>query len=295
MRSSSPKIERARPLLGTTVSIRVHGLVQADAHRAIDEAFGEIALVHRLMSFQQPESDVSRLNRDASMRTQDVHPATFEVLHWARAIAAASEGCFDITVATRLVEWGILPAPDSRYPPDPHADWRDIELGEDYGVRFRRPLWIDLSGIAKGYAVDRAIEKLLRHGATQACVNAGGDLRICGSEAEAIALTHEKPSAEGIPFLEVENAAVASSSGHIERRRHDGDIVGPHVDGRNGGAVATDRFASVVAESCLLADALTKPVLILQEASDALLQRFGASAHLYDANRGWRHLPGAQA
>jgi thiamine biosynthesis lipoprotein len=293
MRSPSPRIERARPLLGTTVSIRVHGLIPADAHRAIDEAFGEIALVHRLMSFQQSDSEVSRLNREACERTQDVHPATFEVLHWAREIAEASEGCFDITVAGKLVEWRILPAPLSRHRPDPRADWRDIELG-DYSVRFRRPLWIDVSGIAKGYAVDRAIETLQRHGATQVCVNAGGDLKICGPEAEAVALRHEKPIPEGIPFLEIENAAVASSSGHIERRNHVGEIVGPHVDGRDGGAVPTDRFASVVADSCLIADALTKPVLILQETSSALLRRFGASAHLYDASRGWRHLPGAE-
>ncbi len=295
MRLPLLRIERARPLLGTTVSVRVHGLAKADAHRAIDEAFEEIALVHRLMSFQQPESDVSRLNHDACERTQDVHPATFEVLHWAREIAEASEGCFDITVAAKLVEWGILPAPHSRHAPDPHANWRDIELGEDFSVRFRRPLWIDLSGIAKGYAVDRAIETLRRHGATQACVNAGGDLRIYGAESEAVALRRDSPATEEMPFLEIENAAVASSSGHIERRGHEGGIVGPHVDGRDGGAVPTDRFASVVAESCVIADALTKPVLILQEASGALLRRFGASAHLYDALRRWRHLTGAEA
>ena len=290
MRFSLTQIERARPLLGTTVSMRVHGLSESDANRAIDEAFGEIALVHRLMSFQQAESDVSRLNREAAVRTQDVHPATFEVLYWAREIAEASVGCFDITVADKLVEWGMLPAPDSRHPPDPQADWRDIELGEDYGVRFRRPLWIDLSGIAKGYAVDRAIERLQRHGAVQACVNAGGDLRIYGPHAEAIALRHEKPASEGIPVLEIENAAVASSGGDIERRGHEGEMAGPHVDGRDGRAIPMGRFASVVAESCLIADALTKPVLILQEASGALLRRFGASAHLCDATCGWRHL-----
>jgi hypothetical protein len=49
-----------------------------------------------------------------------------------------------------------------------------------------------------------------------------------------------------------------------------------------------------VAESCLIADALTKPALILQEASGPLLTRFGASAHLYDSSRGWRHLPGTK-
>jgi thiamine biosynthesis lipoprotein len=178
----------------------VHGLIDADAHRAIDEAFGEISLVHRLMSFHEAASDVSRLNREACGRTSDVHPATFEVLHWAREIAEASGGCFDITVAAKLVAWGILPPPDSPHAPDPHADWRDIELGEDFSVRFRRPLWIDLGGVAKGYAVDRAIEKLRRHGATEACVNAGGDLKIYGPEAEVIALRPEHLTGKAYRF-----------------------------------------------------------------------------------------------
>lgn len=280
-------------MLGTTVAIRVHGLSERDAHRAIDEAFAEIAAIHRLMSFQEPESDISRLNREACDRTQDVHPATFEVLYWAREISEASGGCFDITIAPKLVAWGLLPAPACRHAPDARADWRDVELGEDYSVRFRRPLWIDVSGIAKGYAVDRAIEKLRSHGVSQASVNAGGDLRIYGPEMERVSLRPEEAPSEGMPVLEIENAAVASSSGHLERRLHEGELRGPHVDTRNGQPVATDRFAAIVAESCLLADALTKPVLILEEESETLLQRFGASAHLHDARHGWRHLSGA--
>jgi thiamine biosynthesis lipoprotein len=80
MPSSLPSIERARPLLGTTVSIRVHGLSDTDAHSAIDEAFEDIALIHRLMSFHETDSDVSRLNREAADRPIEVHPATFDVL-----------------------------------------------------------------------------------------------------------------------------------------------------------------------------------------------------------------------
>jgi thiamine biosynthesis lipoprotein len=278
-----------RPLLGTTVVIRVHGLGETDVHRAIDEAFAEIALIHRLMSFQDRDSDISRLNREASERTQDVHPATYEVLHWAREIAEASEGCFDITVAGRLVDWGILPAPASRHPPDAQACWRDIELGEDYSVRFRRPLFIDVSGIAKGYAVDRAIEKLQSRGMTQACVNAGGDLRVYGPEMERVMLLPEHMPQDGMPVLEIANAAVASSGGHLERRRRGGQICGPHVDGRNGEPAATDCLVSVVAESCMIADALTKPVLVLQDKCVPLLRRYGASAHIHDPERGWRH------
>jgi len=220
-----------------------------------------------------------------------VHPATFEVLHWARRIAEVSDGAFDITVAPKLVGWGLLPAPASRYEPDPTANWRDVELGDDYSsVRFRRPLWIDVSGIAKGYAVDRAIERLQHSGARQACVNAGGDLRVIGPEEERVALQLPM-AADALPVLNIENAAVASSSGHVEQRLHKGEMCGPHVDAQCGIAVPTDRFASVVAETCLIADALTKPVLALGADSEDLLREFRALAHFHDPALGWRHLP----
>ena len=291
MRSPSLRIERARPLLGTTVSIRVEGLAEAQAHRAIDEAFEEVALIHGLMSFQDKDSDISRLNDEACVQTVEIHPATFEVLHWARRIAEASNGAFDITVAPKLVQWGHLPAPLSRYGPDGQASWRDVELGEDYtSVRFRRPLWIDVSGIAKGYAVDRAIERIQQFGARRACVNAGGDLRVLGPDEERVALQLPMPE-DGLPVLTIQNAAVASSSGHVQQRFHRGELRGPHVDTRQGTPVPARRFACVVAQSCLIADALTKPVLAVAADSEGLLRAFGASAHFHDPALGWRHLP----
>ena len=290
MRSPSLRIERARPLLGTTVSIRVEGLSEAHAHRAIDEAFAEIALVHGLMSFHEEDSDISRLNREACDRTVEVHPATFEVLHWARRIAEASDGAFDITIGSKLVAWGLLPPPGGRHQPEPLANWHDVELGDDYSsVRFRRPLWIDVSGIAKGYAVDRAIERLQQFGPRQACVNAGGDLRVIGPDEERVAL--QLPMvADAVPVLNIQAAAVASSSGHVQEPRVDGEMCGPHVDTQNGAPVPTNRFACVIAESCLIADALTKPVLALGAQSEHVLRQLGALAHFHDPALGWRHL-----
>ena len=290
MRSPLLRIERARPLLGTTVSIRVEGLAEARAHQAIDEAFGEIALIHALMSFQEKDSDISRLNREACDRTVEVHPATFEVLHWARRIAEASAGAFDITIAAKLVGWGLLEAPPSRFEPHPQANWRDVELRDDYSsVRFRRPLWMDVSGIAKGYAVDRAIERIQPFGARQVCVNAGGDLRVSGPDEERVAL--QLPvTADALPVLNIQDAAVASSSGHVEERVVNGVMCGPHVDAQLGAPVPTNRFACVVAESCLIADALTKPVLALGAKSEPVLRGFGALAHFHDPALGWRHL-----
>src|SRR5712691_4775026 len=171
-------VERARPLLGTRVAIRIHGLPAVRAHRAIDAAFQEVEQIHAHMSFHEPESDVSRLNREAFRRPVVVDPRTVEVLEWSRRMGAWSRGCFDITVAAQLVDWGVLPPPDAPHRPDRDGSWRDVEILANGTVRFHRPVWIDLGGIAKGYAVDRAVECLRRGGARQGCVNAGGDLRV---------------------------------------------------------------------------------------------------------------------
>src|SRR4030095_11326922 len=97
MRSSSiAEARRCRPLLGTFVEITASHAGAAEPHRAIDAGFEEIALVHRRMSFQDAESDVSRLNRSALRYAVAVHPATFEVLRWSRLMAESSAGCFDL-------------------------------------------------------------------------------------------------------------------------------------------------------------------------------------------------------
>src|SRR5882672_4350018 len=257
-----PVIERARPLLGTHVAVRVHGLAELEAQSAVNDAFAEIALIHSRMSFHEADSDISNLNRDAYDWPVRVHPHTFEVLRLARELSEASEGCFDITVASRLVDWGFLPPPVSRVRPDPQSNWRDVELRNDRRVRFHRPLWVDLGGIAKGYAVDQAVNRLRARGVAQASVNAGGDLRVYGPATERVRLRLDSVSSDALPIIEIDNCSVASSSGMRERssRRNEMRGRGPHIDGRGGLPVGTRSFVAVVAERCVIADALTKAV-----------------------------------
>src|SRR5215510_13294570 len=87
------------------------------------------------------------------------------------------------------------------------------------------------------------------------------------------------------------HADLASSSGHLEQHWHSGEMCGPHVDAQRGTPVPASRFASVIAENCLIADALTKPVLALGAESERLLREFAALAHFHDPAYGWRHLP----
>lgn len=274
------------------MNIRVDGLPVADAHRAIDAAFKEIATVHRLMSFHEPSSDVSRLNAHADRLPVTVHPWTLDVLHWALSLSRLSDGRFDVSVGAELVDWGFLPMPAGAVR-RPEGAWRDIELRSDGNVRFHRPLWIDLGGIAKGYAVDRATQCLRGRGVSFSIVNAGGDIHVNGQHTEPIGLdtgTYKHSSTDALPVIELTDGSIASSSGNRERRWHRGRQCGPHVDGVRRSPTATDRFVCVLAEQCVVADALTKVVMAKGADCLALLGRFGASAHIHDPGRGWRHL-----
>jgi FAD:protein FMN transferase len=280
-------VQRARPLLGTVVSIRIQGMEGAQAHAAIDTGFSAMADVHRLMSFQEKESDVSRMNREASRHAVHVDPLTTSVLKWAQRLAALSNGAFDLTVARELVEFGFLPRPRSRYVPDSAASWRDIELLGDQRVRFHRPLWIDLGGIAKGYAVDLALTRMQLGRDVQTCINAGGDLRVSGPWAETVYLKLGVPQ-DLVPLIKLQRGSLASSSGRGLGRRHQGRPVGPHVHGVRRTPMGLRQFVSVVAPECVVADAFTKIVLARGVHCHRLLRQFHATAYLHDVHHGWR-------
>jgi thiamine biosynthesis lipoprotein len=287
VKPAPPPVSRARPLLGTLVEISLEGLGWTEANAAIDAGFAAVAEVHRLMSFHESGSDISRINREAAAGPVCVDPHTGAVLRKAQDIAAASDGVFDITTASRLVAWGFLPQPDAP-PPAPDASWRDIRVAGEAGrtmVGFDRPLWVDLGGIAKGYAVDAALRAMALPSGVQAVVNAGGDLRVAGPRPEAVRLRLPLP-AEAIPVIEIAEGSLASSSGREHIRPHGGRSVGPHVHGISGASVI-DRFVSVAAEECIVADALTKVVMALGSEAEPVLRRYGASAYMYGAESGW--------
>lgn len=282
---------RARPLLGTRVDIRAEHPSEETANAAITRGFDAIADIHRLMSFHEAASDISRLNREAAGKSVAVDPRTFEVLRKAQDLAKHSEGVFDITAAARLVAWGFLPRPAGAPAPAEDASWRDIVLEDLCLVRFRRPLWIDLGGIAKGYAVDQAIAAMALGPEIQVVVNAGGDLRVAGPRAEHFRL-RSAIEMETVPVVELADGALASSSAREHLREHAGGRVGPYVHGRDRTSIGADAFVSVAAPDCATADGLTKVVIAQGPAAQAILGQFGAIAYFYAPNAGWVTLGG---
>src|SRR6476620_9615098 len=185
MRFASNRVRRSRLSLGTFVEITARGDNEAELHGAIDLAFDAIARVDRQMSFHEPASDISRINREACRRKVKVDSWTWRVLRAAQKLSDESDGLFDITVARKLMQWNYLPR---RYRNVSEGNWHDIILEKNYMVRFRRRVIVDLGGIAKGFAVDRAVEALIRAGVPSGVVNAGGDLRVFGLKSELVHL-----------------------------------------------------------------------------------------------------------
>jgi thiamine biosynthesis lipoprotein len=242
-------ITRARPLLGTIVAIRADG--QANA---IEQAFAAVERVHGLMSFHSPQSDVSRINLDAHRRAVAVDRWTFAVLARALELSVLTGGAFDVLVPGR------------------GATYRDLLLTDDGRVRLRRRAAVDLGGIAKGFAVDVAVQALRENGASSGSVNAGGDLRMFGGCRGPLRIR-----VPGAPT----HCVVAPASAH-EAFATSCSYFGTRInDVRQGRRERLDWSITVGAHSCMLADALTKVVALLGPLA-ARLQAFDATAFAVD-------------
>jgi FAD:protein FMN transferase len=230
-----------KPLLGTFVEI---GVFEPDSASpaAIAAAFVEIAEFERAASFQDPDSELSRLNRHAGARVA-LGARTLRALRLARGMMVATGGLFDCTRGGELVTRGRLP--DHGGTALPCGAATDIELLPD-GARLRRDIRITLDGLAKGLAVDAGVAALRRAGARHAWINAGGDLRVVGHHS----LPVQMRDTGSLLLLRDGALASSASTGGCWDESLPGEIVG------DTGA-ANGRW-SVLAARAWRADALTK-------------------------------------
>ena len=258
-------ILRCQPLLGTFVEVKIFSENSA-SYCAIDEAFGEVQEIHNLMSFFDDKSQVSLLNHEAHKYVINVDPRLFEVLDCAQKISEISEGIFDITLHRSSQK----------------SSASDIKLSKNFSVKFKKKLQIDLGGIAKGYAVDRAAMILENRGITDYVVNAGGDLRI-GKSTQKISIRNPKNLGSTICETEICDGALATSAGYFSYQEIGGKKIFPIFQPRIGALEYRDESVSVFAKNCMIADALTKIVMIKKENSQKILDKFDAKAMLVSA------------
>jgi FAD:protein FMN transferase len=251
--------QKVRPLFGTFVSVEATANGDPLELTAIDEAFTAIANVGALLH-PTSGSDLRRLRAARIGEPLPVEPWTYELLRTCRELNLESGGVFDPC----LPEWP--------------GRMQDVELDEHRAQIVKRAdVALDLGGIAKGFAVDRAIEAMRSLGCRSGLVNAGGDVRVFGPAPREVLLRSPFGRAHS---LRLGDEAVAVSEPKSERSppEHRG-----YYRGDTGEPVA-GRWVAVVAPTATLADGLGKCAMLCEpEVAAALLARRGARA-LFDAD-----------
>ncbi len=236
--------------MGTWIAIEADARSSRIAEQAIAEAFAAILQVERLMHPTRAGSDIAALAAQPPGKPLRVHGWTWEVLDLSRRLNTASHGIFDPCLAS---------AP---------GRVRNLDLTRAGEVVAHVTMHLDAGGIAKGYAVDRAIDALRAAGCAGGLVNAGGDLAVFGGRRRRI-VCRRPPGADIALWLR--NAALATSDTGAAPRptEHRGYYHGADRQRVVSGSV------SVLAGSAAVADALTKCALV-DELDRSLLEAFGA-------------------
>ena len=176
-----PPVILARHAMNTRFEIVVHGLDPVRLRAAAEEALDEIERLEDRMSFFRPSSEVAQINRRASMEPVRVTPAIFDLLRVAQTLHRETGGAFDITVAPLLRCWGFRSGVGAIPSAEALAEARG-QVGMEFvvldtatrTVRFSRPgMQIDLGGIGKGFAIDRAVEILREAGVPNGLIHGG--------------------------------------------------------------------------------------------------------------------------
>lgn len=267
-------VRRSVPVMGTIAEFALVHRQPRYAHAAIDAAIAELRRVDRTMTRFAPTSDVGRANLEAARRPVPVSMETACVLAEALRWAEASGGAFDPCLARAIALWDVGHRSE---PPSPEEvrEWAgrrlygalEVEAGrEPPRVRFHDAgAAIDLGGIAKGYAVDRAAEALRAHGVFDALVGVGGDLVALGRSEDGdpwrVGIRSPDEPDRLVGAIEVSDRAVATSGDYFQYFTHGGRRYHHLLDPATGEPRRSPaRSVTVVADTCLAADAAATAV-----------------------------------
>ncbi len=272
------RVERARYLMGTLChAVAVHR-DSGPAGEALGRALDEVARLERVMSSWREGSELARLNAAAGAPFS-CSADLFAVLDSARALAEATGGAFDPTVEPLSRAWDMRGA--GRVPSEPElgraralVGWSRLRLEPPRTARLDGPgAGLDLGGIGKGFALDRAAEVLRAAGVERALLNFGGEVLALGTAVRGypqgdnsgkwtVSVAHPADRLRPVVRLEVRDAAVSTSAqserGFVVRGQRYGHVLDP----RTGRPVATRASVTVVAPSGTRADALSTALLV---------------------------------
>jgi len=267
-------------VMGTSFTIKVP---QLPASLSNDEAKTQIKtlldVLNGQMSTYQSDSELSLFNKSQSTEWKIVSPSLYSVLKQAKTISELSKGAFDITVGPLVNLWGFGPDPMKYIAPNDgeitdkllKVGFRFLHFDEKTKkVKKQNPeLYLDLSGIAKGYAVDQVGLLLEKQGISNYMVEIGGELRLKGknSKNKPWRIAIEKPSSDRQTIqkvLPLSDISLATSGDYRNFFEANGVRFSHTIDPRTGKPI-THKLASItiLSDTTMKADALATALMVL--------------------------------
>ncbi|MCL0033323.1 FAD:protein FMN transferase [Thermodesulfovibrionales bacterium] len=287
--SCSPTVERlyeeSRMVMGTVTSITVVSDSETRAKTAIGNAFKEMERLEGLLNYFCDYSEVTMINKNAGIEPVVVSGETLEVIERAIYVSKKTDGSFDITMGPVISLWdfrnGVIPDGEVIKEKLRLVGYENIIINREESTVFLKKsgVEINLGGIAKGFAADKAVDTLKNHGIAAGLASVGGDIRAFGTrpggEPWRIGIENPRPTSVRdriIAVVDVSDMAI-STSGDYHRFFIKNDRRYHHlIDPRTGFPACGLQSVTVIARYGVFTDAFATAIFILglQKGMDVL-------------------------
>lgn len=259
-------------IMGTSIVVELWHRDAKVAKQAMGLVMDEMRRIDREMSPYKPESELSRINRDAAARPVSISPELEKLILKSFEVSRLTQGAFDITFASvgRFYDYRKRIAPSEKIIREnlPNINYKLIQIDKNkHTIKYlHKGVYIDLGGIAKGHAVDRCIDILKKTGITHAIVTAGGDSRILGDRLGKpwmVGIRNPRKARSVSAILPLTDAAI-STSGDYERYFIRNGVHYHHILNPGTGKSAKKLIsATILGPDATTTDALSTSVFIL--------------------------------
>ncbi len=262
-------IKRTQILLGTVVEIQVRDADDKKAEDAISKAFAEMKRIEDLFTTFDNKSPVSRINNSADTII-NVESEIYNLIVLCDSITKLSNGCFDVSLNNIIRIWGF--DSDNRQIPEASvidsalklSGWKDVKLFGENKIFKQRKVELNFGAIAKGYAVDKAINILRKSGIKQALVNAGGEVSVIGNN-WIVGIQHPDEINSIIKRIKLNGYTVATSGDYEQYFEVDGVRYHHILDPETGYPSKGLQSVTIINKSNAFADALATAVFVMGE------------------------------
>ena len=270
----SAVVTRAQMQMGTVVKITAVARSESIAQAATTAGFTEIHRLEELLSTWIPTSELSRVNTSAGVMPVSVSPETMAVVQGAIQVAEMTDGGFNIAIGPAVDLWNVIE--NQRIPTEPelkalrplldlkavHADVRERTIFlEKAGMR------IDVGGIGKGYAADRAVMAMKKAGALAGVVALSGDIKTFGQLPEGrkfpVGIQHPRKEGEVLVFIDLEDEAISTAGDYERFFERDGVRYHHILDPKTLQPARRCQAVTVIAREGIWADGLDTGIFVM--------------------------------